>query len=220
MVANGDKARDPIYIEQHKKRLIWMPWLYFRLKARQLSWAKPWQDQIQENLSRVEGVRFGESCFIAPDAGIFAEPGRDIQVGSHSFIATGCFLHGPMKIGQHVAINHGCAIDGGKVGVEIGDHTRIANNCRIYAFNHGLHPDQPVWQQAPHSEGVRIGQDVWIGANVGIVDGVTIGDHAIIGMNAMVTKDVPDWAIVAGNPARVIGDRRERREQLLKGADH
>jgi acetyltransferase-like isoleucine patch superfamily enzyme len=50
-----------------------------------------------------------------------------------------------------------------------------------------------------------------VGANAGITDGVRIGDHAVVGMGAVVTRDVPAYAIVAGAPARVIGDRRERR---------
>jgi acetyltransferase-like isoleucine patch superfamily enzyme len=51
---------------------------------------------------------------------------------------------------------------------------------------------------------------VWIGANAGITDGVRIGDHAVVAMGAVVTKDVPDWAIVAGLPAVVVGDRRTK----------
>ena len=71
-------------------------------------------------------------------------------------------------------------------------------------------PDTPIYQQAANSKGIVIGKDVWIGAQAGIVDGVTIGDHAVVGMGSIVTKDVPDWAIVAGNPAKVIGDRRDK----------
>ncbi|MGL4833062.1 MAG: DapH/DapD/GlmU-related protein, partial [Shewanella sp.] len=67
-----------------------------------------------------------------------------------------------------------------------------------------------IYKQPAQSTGIIIGNDVWIGAQAGIVDGVTIGDHAVIGMGCIVTKDVPDWAIVAGNPARVIGDRRDK----------
>ena len=51
---------------------------------------------------------------------------------------------------------------------------------------------------------------MWIGANAGVTDGVTIGDHAVIAMGAVVTKDVPNWAIMAGVPAVVVGDRRNK----------
>jgi maltose O-acetyltransferase len=59
-------------------------------------------------------------------------------------------------------------------------------------------------QGAPPPRAVSIGNDVWIGTRVIILPGVRVGDHCIIGAGAVVTKDVPDWAIVGGNPARVI----------------
>ncbi|PKG76863.1 acyltransferase [Shewanella sp. Actino-trap-3] len=198
------------YQAQHKKRLSWMPWLYFSLKAKHLTWAKPWQDDIQQRLRQLETIHIGEQCFIAPQAQLFAEPGRDISIGDQCMIAADVFMHGPITLGNEVAINHGCSLDGGRNGIKIGSQTRIANNVTIYAFNHGMSPETPVYQQPATSKGVVIGQDVWIGAQAGIVDGVTIGDHAVIGMGCIVTKDVPHFAIVAGNPARVIGDRRKK----------
>ena len=68
--------------------------------------------------------------------------------------------------------------------------------------------ERPIYQQAVTSKGIEIGQDVWLGAHVGIKDGVKIGDHAVIGMNSMVTKDIDKHAIVAGNPARLIRYRK------------
>ncbi|AZG35543.1 MULTISPECIES: acyltransferase [Shewanella] len=198
------------YQAQHKKRLSWMPWLYFSLKTKHLAWAKPWQDDIQQRLRQLETIHIGEQCFIAPQAQLFAEPSRDISIGDQCMIAAEVFMHGPITLGNEVAINHGCSLDGGRNGIKIGSQTRIANNVTIYAFNHGMSPDTPVYQQPATSKGVVIGQDVWIGAQAGIVDGVTIGDHAVIGMGCIVTKDVPHYAIVAGNPARVIGDRRKK----------
>ena len=200
----------PDYQSQHKKRLSWMPWLYFSLKEKHLAWAKPWQDEIQAALCALETVQIGEQCFIAPEAQLFAEPNRDIKIGNRCMIAADCFLHGPITLGNEVAINHGCSLDGGRVGIQIGDQTRIANHVTIYAFNHGMAPDTPIYQQPSYSKGIVIGKDVWIGAQAGIVDGVTIGDHAVVGMGCIVTKDIPDWAIVAGNPAKVIGDRRDK----------
>ncbi|MGY5452947.1 acyltransferase [Agarivorans sp. MS3-6] len=198
------------YQQQHKKRLAWMPWLYYRLKAKHLVWAQPWQQELQQTLTELETIVFKNNCFVAPDAQLFAEPGRDITIGNNSFIAAQSFLHGPITIGHDVAINHSCSIDGGKNGIVIGNNTRIANGVKIYAFNHGMHPDTPIWKQNNSSKGVYIGEDVWIGANACIVDGVTIGDHAVIGMGSVVTKSVTDWAIMAGNPAKIIGDRRDK----------
>ena len=59
------------------------------------------------------------------------------------------------------------------------------------------------------SKPVRIGDDVWIGMRVTILPGVTVGSHCIIGAGAVVTKDVPDYAIVGGNPARILRTRNK-----------
>ncbi|MCC1496185.1 DapH/DapD/GlmU-related protein [Alcanivorax sp. 1008] len=195
------------YRQQHKQRLSYMPWLYHSLKPVQREWAEAWQQQLQRSLMAMETIRFGEGCFVAPEANLFAEPGRDIIIGNGSQIAAGCFLHGPIRIGDHVSINHGVTLDGGRAGIEIGDHTRIAARCTVYAFNHGLAVDRLIREQAVSSTGIRIGRDVWVGANVGIVDGVTIGDGAVIGMGSVVTRDVPAGMVVAGNPARVLRPR-------------
>lgn len=79
------------YREQHKLRLAWMPWLYDSLKPHQKEWARAWQEEIQRYLSNVETVHFGEDCFVAPSARLFAEPGRMIDVGSGARIAADVF---------------------------------------------------------------------------------------------------------------------------------
>ena len=196
--------------EQHKRRLSWMPWLYFVLKPRHREWAEAWQREIQEVLQGLETIRIGQGCFIAPEARLFGEPGRGITIGDGCAIAADVFLHGPVTLGRNVSINARTSLDGGVKGIVIGDDTRIATGTAIYAFNHGLAPDRSVRSQPVTSRGIRIGSDVWIGANVGITDGVSIGDHAVVAMGSVVTRDVPDWAIVAGVPARIVGDRRDR----------
>ncbi|MCM2678133.1 acyltransferase [Echinimonas agarilytica] len=198
------------YIEQHKQRLNYMPWLFYTLKPKQLVWAQPWQDTIQTRLQALETVTIAERCFVAESARIFAEPGRQISIDERCAIAADCFIHGPIKMGREVSINHGCSLDGGRAGIRIGDRTRIANSVKIYAFNHGISLDTPVWEQPVSSQGICIGQDVWIGASVCITDGVNIGDHAVVGMGAVVTRNVPDYAIVGGNPAQVIGSRLDK----------
>jgi acetyltransferase-like isoleucine patch superfamily enzyme len=198
--------------EQHKRRLSWMPWLYFSLKPAQRAWAEAWQREVQERLVLLETVVVGEGCFIAPEAQLFAEPGRTLVIGDRSSIAAEAFVHGPVVLGREVSLNARVSVDGGAAGVRIGDGTRVATGATLYAFDHGLAPQRPVRAQPVTSRGIVVGADVWIGANAGITDGVRVGDHAVVGMGAVVTRDVPDWAIVAGVPARVVGDRRERGE--------
>jgi acetyltransferase-like isoleucine patch superfamily enzyme len=206
---DGKLSREE-YQAQHKQRLSYMPWLYHSLKPKLKAWAEPWQSELQSRLSQLETISFGEGCFIAPSANLFAEPGRDIIIGDHCTIAADVFIHGPARFGHHVAINHNVSMDGGSSGITIGDHSRIACQCTFFAFNHGVAPDKLIREQAVNSQGIVIGSDVWIGANVSIVDGVTIADHAVIGMGSVVTQDIPEYAIAVGNPARVIADRRDK----------
>jgi acetyltransferase-like isoleucine patch superfamily enzyme len=198
------------YREQHQLRLSWMPWLWFAMDEKLRAWAQPWQHEIQARLRAVEVVEIGENCFVAPEARIFAEPNRPVRLGDRVAIAAEVFLHGPITLGHDVSINARVSMDGGRAGIEVGDGTRIATGVSVFAFDHGLDPGSDIRTQPVRSRGIVIGRDVWIGANAGITDGVRIGDHAVIGMGAIVTRDVPEWAIVGGAPAKVIGDRRER----------
>lgn len=203
--------RTRLYRAQHKRRLSWMPWLYFNLKPQHRAWAEAWQRRVQERLMAIETVEIEEGCFIAPEARIFAEPGRTVRIGAGSSIAADVFIHGPVTLGKNVSINARATLDGGSAGIWIGDDTRIASGAALYAFDHGLAPDRSVRTQPVRSRGIWIGADVWIGANAGITDGVRIEDQAVVAMGAVVTQDVPSLAIVGGAPARVIGDRRAHR---------
>jgi acetyltransferase-like isoleucine patch superfamily enzyme len=207
----ADKPSPEFYRKQHQLRLSYMPWLYFSLKPRQQEWAQAWQKEWQDYLLAVETIHIGKNCFIAPEAKLFAEPGRPIIIGDNTFIAADAVIHGPVTIGRRVSINHHVTMDGGTKGITLGDDTRIAAYCQLYAFNHGMLPDRLISEQPTRSTGINLGKDVWLGANVGVVDGVTIADHAIIGMGSQVTRSVGEWQIAAGNPARVIGDRRNKR---------
>lgn len=214
-MAQGSAYHGPMrdlaaFREQHQRRLSWMPWLYFALKPRHRAWAEAWQAEVQARLQAQETVRLGAGCFIAPEAALFGEPGRGIVIGDRCAVAAQAFLHGPLTLGDDVSINAGARLDGGRKGITVGHGTRIASGAALYAFDHGIRPDRPVKDQPVRSRGIRVGADVWIGANAGLTDGVTVGDHAVVAMGAVVTRDVPDWAIVAGVPAVVVGDRRER----------
>lgn len=197
------------YRLQHMRRLSWMPWLWFSLKPRHRAWAEPWQREVQAHLCAVETVTIGTGGFMAPEAAIFGEPGRGVVIGDRCTIAAEAFLHGPITLGDEVSINVRAVLDGGARGIQVGRGTRIATGATLFAFNHGLAPDRPMRDQPVTSRGIVLGEDVWVGAQAGLTDGVTVGDHAVIGMGAVVTRDVPAWAIVAGAPARVIGDRRD-----------
>ncbi len=201
---------DEVLRRAHARRMAWMPWLYDRMTPAIAAWARPWQDALQQELMAVEQVRFGEDVFVAPSAVLVAEPHRDVVVGDRVRIGAQVFVHGPVVLGPDTQLNPRVHLDGGAGRIELGAGVRVATGVRMFAWNHGLDPARTIREQPVTSRGIRVGDDVWIGAGAGITDGVTVGDHAVIGMGAVVTRDVPPYAIVAGVPARPVGDRRQR----------
>ncbi len=104
------------------------------------------------------------------------------------------------RLGKRVFVNSGCRFQD-QGGITIGDDCLIGHNAVITTLNHDLDPRRRAdMRPAP----VVIGQGVWLGANVTILPGATIGDDAVIGAASVVTKDVPAGAIVVGSPARVV----------------
>ena len=100
--------------------------------------------------------------------------------------------------------------------VTIGSNVMLAPNVSIYTAGHPLHPDS---RNSGYEYGipVTIGDNVWIGGNVVILPGVTIGSNAVIGAGSVVSKDIPDWSLAAGNPCRVIrGITGEDRKYYFK----
>ncbi|MCU0793181.1 MAG: hypothetical protein MUE42_10125 [Opitutaceae bacterium] len=122
-------------------------------------------------------------------------------------MAAHAYVTGEVTLGDDCTLNPFTTLRGpirGGAGVRIGAYA-----CLV-GFNHGFaDPDKPVFRQGITSKGIVLGDDVWIGAHATIVDGVKVGSHVIIAAGAVVTKDVPDYAIVGGNPARVIRMRKE-----------
>jgi hypothetical protein len=110
--------------------------------------------------------------------------------------------------------------------VRLGDGVRIASFATLYGFNHVFDdPDVPIWMQGLREEGIVVGDDVWIGTHAVICDGVDVGAHSVVAAGAVVTTDVPPYAVVGGVPARVLSDRRNRsrasvpRDRLARFAD-
>jgi acetyltransferase-like isoleucine patch superfamily enzyme len=107
-----------------------------------------------------------------------------------------------LEIGDNSQINPGTAIYG---KVKIGKYVMIAPNCMLTGGNHNYeNTEQYIMQQGSTSKGIIINDDVWIGANTTVLDGVEIGEGAIVGANSLVNKDVPPFAIFGGNPAKLI----------------
>lgn len=122
------------------------------------------------------------------------------QIGTGSYIApplSGAAID-QMKIGSHVFINSNL-LAMARGGITIEDDVQIAGNVSLLSNNHDPY-DRMVLTCKP----IRIQKGAWIGANAVILAGISVGKHAIVGAGAVVTKDVPDYAVVVGNPAKVI----------------
>ncbi|WP_104103388.1 DapH/DapD/GlmU-related protein [Arthrobacter sp. 08Y14] len=137
-------------------------------------------EQVRELLSRLTGKPVDETVAVFPP--FSADFGRNITLGKRVFINSGCRFQ-----------------DQG--GISIGDDCLIGHNAVLATLNHDLSPSR---RADMHPAPITIGRNVWLGSNVTVLPGVTIGDDAVVAAGAVVTKDVPARSVVVGSPARVI----------------
>ncbi|MEZ9076147.1 DapH/DapD/GlmU-related protein [Vibrio cyclitrophicus] len=155
---------------------------------------------------------YGKNSFVHPLASIRNH--KEISVGNSVIINKNVTIWvGSLFLGNNIQINPNTCIYG---RVIIGNNVMIAPNCMIASGNHGIAiNDEPmITQKCTTKCPIRIGNDVWIASNSVILDGVNIGDGAIVGAGSVVTKDVPTMAIVVGNPARVIRYRYDKANRV------
>ncbi len=163
----------------------------------------------QASLAATGFVTFGTQCYVSPLAGFVP---RQVQVGDGSYIAGYTYVTGDITMGANSTVNPYTAVRG---KVRIGHGVRIGSHASLLGFNHNCDDTtRPIYTQGVSEQGIVIGDDVWIGSSAIVLDGVTIGSHSIIAAGAVVTKDVADYAIMAGNPARALRDRREPKQAL------
>ncbi len=144
----------------------------------------------------------------------FRSCGADVDIGA------GVFIRAPerMKIGRGVFIGSDCYIDA-LGGLQLGDCCALASNATILTVDHHFRDAQCLpWDDVRIIKPVVVGDYAWIGKNACILPGVRIGEGAILGLGAVVPKDVPPRAIVVGNPARIVGHRDEEQYNSLKKA--
>ena len=135
----------------------------------------------REILERLLG-KIGEDSFIYPP--FWCDYGYNIEMGN------GCLA------------NHGLTVlDGAKV--RFGDNVLIGPGCYFHTAGHPIDPDQRK-QWLVYTKPITVGNNVWFGAGVHVLPGVTIGSHCVVAAGAVVTKDVPDHTLVGGVPAKVI----------------
>lgn len=138
------------------------------------------QEEVHALLSELFGRPVPDSLRVFPP--FYSDFGKNIHVGENVFINACCHFQ-----------DHG--------GVTLGDGCQIGHNVVFATLNHGQAPeDRGITYPAP----IVLGRNVWVGSNATILQGVTIGDNAIVAAGAVVTRDVPADIIVGGVPARPI----------------
>ncbi|UJA21849.1 acyltransferase [Thermoleophilia bacterium SCSIO 60948] len=141
--------------------------------------------RMKLQIGRKGKVRFGRFCWI----------GHGTKIRCHE---------GVVEIGAKTVFGQECTISAYQ-RVRIGEQCVIADRAMFIDFDHGVtEVERPIRQQGIYKRDVVVGSNVWIGYGACILRGVSVGDNAIVGTSAVVTRDVPANAVVAGIPARVI----------------
>ena len=163
-----------------------------------------------------DNVRLGKGVYLDHGVYLHACPGG-ITIGDESMVMKNAILHvynfrnlphSHITVGRRSLIGEGCILRG-QGGITIGDDVYLGTLVQILAVNHVFYDTtRPISMQGITAQGISIGDGSWIGSGAIILDGVRIGRNVVVGAGAVVTRDVPDYCIAVGNPARVIHNLR------------
>jgi acetyltransferase-like isoleucine patch superfamily enzyme len=146
-------------------------------------------------------------CFVCPRVKLEIGPHATLRIGRWAWIghASKIRVHeGEVSIGAKTVIGQEATISAFQ-HVSIGRECVIADRVMLIDFDHGVvEVERPIRLQGIYKRDVRVGCNCWIGYGACLLRGVTVGDNCVIGTNTVVTKDVPDNAVVAGAPGRVL----------------
>lgn len=135
----------------------------------------------------------------------------NVSIGQRSMIKTSGSLKTIGKgffMGHDSTMGNDCFV-GAAGGVRIGSYVAIGQNVRFHSENHEFHErSKMICEQGVTNKGISIGDDCWIGAGAVILDGVHIGKGCVIGANTLVNRDIPEYSIAVGNPAKIVGERK------------
>jgi acetyltransferase-like isoleucine patch superfamily enzyme len=179
-------------------------------------WAQKWRwyerNSLPWNRARIHWELMRREAFARwPVHGNVLEALREgrLEIGSGTLLEPHVWITAPgearVRIGAGSFLNVGVMVAAQQL-VEIGDHCMLANGCFVSDASHRYEdPAKPITWQGFESRGpTRIAENCWLGANVVVTSGVTIGQRCVIGANSVVTRDVEPFSIAAGVPARVL----------------
>ncbi|MET7280381.1 DapH/DapD/GlmU-related protein [Kribbella sp. NPDC005582] len=179
-------------------------------------WAQKWRwyerNSLPWNRARIHWELMRRGAFARwPLQGNVLEALTDgrLEVGEHAMFEPNVWItvgdEAKVRIGAGTILNIAVMVAALEL-VEIGAHCMLANGCFVTDSNHRFDdPERPVpWQGFDSKGPTRIGDNVWLGANVVVTSGVTIGERCVVGANSVVTRDLPPYSIAAGAPAKVL----------------
>ncbi|MFC8598579.1 acyltransferase [Isoptericola sp. NPDC057191] len=188
-------TQESVTAELDRSALDFTPWRFW---ADADDGQRDHQRALQAALEQQRGYVLGEGCFVSERASVTNEV---LELGDRTYVAAGAYVSGALRAGRDCSLNPYTVVRG---DVRLGDAVRIGSHTSVLGFNHSMEPDTEVHRQPLRSAGITIGDDVWVGSHVVVLDGVSVGDKAVLAAGAVVTKDVPAGAVVGGNPARLI----------------
>lgn len=166
-----------------------------------------WTAYMRAKMLTARGARIGKRVAIHRNCQVDRPWG--LTIGERARLEQGVWLklvddEARLRIGTYTFIGARSQFDV-MSQVEVGDHTLIAPSCFICDHHHGLGDAGLLIDQQPClSRPIFIGSDVWLGVGVAVLSGVRIGDSAVVGAGAVVTRDIPARAIAVGVPARTV----------------
>jgi acetyltransferase-like isoleucine patch superfamily enzyme len=158
-------------------------------------------------------------CFVCPKVKFEIGRHATLRIGRWAWIGDGTKIRvheGEVSIGAKTVIGQECTISAYQ-HIEIGRECIVADRVMLIDFDHGVvEVERPIRLQGIYKRDVRVAHNVWIGYGACILRGVTVGNNSIVGTSTVVTRDVPENAVVGGSPARVIR-MRETPERMRWG---
>lgn len=151
---------------------------------------------VNSKISQTIRYRLVKGCVAQCGRNVNIEHGaqfdQGLHIGDNSGVGVNCSCYGDVHIGDNVMMGPECILL---------PHSHAYDRLDIPMCEQGFQESKPIW----------IGNDVWIGTRVIIMPGIQVGDHCILGAGAVVTKNVPDYAVVGGCPARILRMRNEEK---------